>query len=109
MSVECRAGETGRKRRQIKPPERKLRGTGCGNGRGNDSRKGRHATNTGFEAKSAVALVPGSRSLGKINVANNATASAIHCLSRGLGRTEACDQTRERNRVSGDERDNAPS
>ena len=61
MSVEFRAGDPDDARRQIEPFERELRGAGCGDGRGNDGRQGRHAADAGFEAESAVALVRAGR------------------------------------------------
>jgi hypothetical protein len=67
----------------------------------------RNAADAGFEANIAVAVMgSGPRSHGKVAVADNATL-LIDGLSRALGGAKACNDARERNRVSRDERDNA--
>src|SRR5215469_3340779 len=108
MSLGLGAGEADRKRGQIKPLERELRRPGCGDGWRNDRRQRSHAADTGFKADRAVALVRAGcwPSLGDVAVANDAT-STVNRVGRRLGGAKACNQAGERNRVSGDERDNA--
>lgn len=105
MSIEFRAGDPDGARWQIKPRECGWRELGGRDGRRNSHRS--DATDAGFDAKVAVIVRRGGRRL----IARAAVADDHIWLGGGSGcglcGDKTRDQSRKRDRVSCDERDNA--